>query len=92
MDTVIGIRTGGTGKTDTVRITPGQQPGTRSTADRLSGKEMGETDTLGGHLVDIRRRIAVRPVKGEVTIADIVQVYDDKVRIIRRLRTQRQAA
>ena len=76
------FRTRSPGKTYSVGVASGKQPGSGSAADRLSGKEMGELHTLTGKPVDIRRRVTVSPVAGEITVPDIIQIHQDDVYII----------
>ena len=92
MDAVVGIRPGSSGKAYAVRIASGQQSGTRSATDRLPGEKVGEAYALGRHLVDIGCRIAVCSVEREVAITDIIQIDNDKIRIIGRLHGKGQTA
>lgn len=43
---------------------------------------MGELHTLTGKPVDIRRRVTVSPVAGEITVPYIIQIHQDDVYII----------
>jgi len=83
MNAIVRIRSRSSGKSDTVRIASGQQSCTRCSADRLSGKEMREANTFGSHLINIRCRISIRSIKGEIAITDIIQVDDNEIGIVR---------
>lgn len=84
VDAIVRIGAGSTGKTDTVRIAAGQQTGTRCTADGLAGQKVSKPHALCRQVVDIRRRIAVGSVAGEITVTHIVQINQNHIGIVLR--------
>ena len=66
--------------TDTLGIASCHEGGPRRAANRLGGVEIGESHTVGGEAVDVRRFDVFRSVTAEVSIPLVIGEDEDDVR------------
>ena len=70
-------------------IPPRQQGGTRGTAERCGRVEVGESQALGGHPIQVRGPDRRRAVDAKVAVTEVVGEDQDEVRLFRSVGAER---